>query len=148
MTVRVIYSRRHHPGSVALRTAMWSPWSHCGVIDTQRSMVVQAVAGAGVIEVPLAFFKADASRWAVVEYPGDEAMAVAAARNQIGTRYDWSGVAGIGLHRHWNDEQAWFCSELVAYALMAGGYKPFRLDAHRITPLHLWMLDAPILEAA
>lgn len=142
----VIYSRRHHPGSVALRTAMWSPWSHCGVIDGGE--VIQAVAGHGVIAMPLDAFKTDASRWAIVKYPANASVAAVAAHAQVGKGYDYKGVLGIGVHRQWHDPEDWFCSELVAFALMMGGFAPFRLDAFRITPQHLWMLNYPIIDAA
>lgn len=144
---KIIFSRRHHPGSVALRTVMWSPWSHCGVIDGEE--VIQAMAGAGVVVTPLAEFKAHASEWAVIDiHPVNDSVMLVAARAQVGKDYDYLGVVGIGLHRTWHEPDAWFCSELVAYALMCGGLNLFRLDADRITPQHLWMLNFPILEAA
>jgi hypothetical protein len=143
----IIFSRRHHPGSVLLRAGLWSPWSHCGVIDHAKGEVVQAVAGSGVIATPLDAFKNDASRFAVVSFPfADAGRSVAAARNQIGKRYDLRGVTGTALHRRWDDPDAWFCSELVAYALREGGLHLFRTDAWRITPQHLWMLDLPVIE--
>lgn len=144
MTVRVIFSRRHHLGSVALRTFMWSPWSHCGVID--GNWVIQATSNHGVIATPLEAFKADASEWAIVEFDADAETVITAIRSQIGKPYDWAGCAGIAFHRNWQDEDAWFCSELVVWALEQGGCKLFRLKARRITPQHLWMVERPLVE--
>lgn len=125
---------------------MWSPWSHCGVID--GDMVIQA-STEGVIRTPLAEFKAHASEWAIVSFPANDNEAVArAANHELGQPYDYLGVAGIGLHRDWQDPSAWFCSELVAYVLACGGLHLFRSDAKRITPQHLWMLNYPIIDAA
>jgi uncharacterized protein YycO len=150
MTVRVIFSRRRNLGSVALRTVMWSPWSHCGVID--GDFVIQAVANpfgkSEVIYTHLEHFKAESARWAIVEFEADERRTCEAARSQIGKPYDWLGVAGIGFHRDWSDDTSWFCSELVAWALEQGGCDLFRIGAKRITPQHLWMLERPILLAA
>lgn len=146
MTVRVIFSRRHHPGSLVLRTFMWSPWSHCGIIDGDH--VIQATAGHGVINTKLDDFMADASRYAVVEFEANAWQVIQAARSQLGKPYDLLGCAGIYFHRSWQDDDAWFCSELVAWALEQGGCDLFRLDARRITPQHLWMLERPILLAA
>lgn len=144
MTVRVIFSRRHHPGSVMLRTALWSPWSHCGIID--GDYVIQAIAGEGVVRTPLWLFKDIASEWSIVEFEADADIAIAAAESQIGKPYDWTGCAGIFFHRSWEDTDAWFCSELVVWALEQGGCKLFRIEARRITPQHLWMLDKPSVE--
>lgn len=144
MTVRVIFSRRHHPGSVALRTFMWSPWSHCGVID--GNYVVQATSTHGVGYTLLEDFKKDASEWAILEFPADEWLTLQAMRSQIGKPYDWLGCAGIFFHRRWEEEDAWFCSELVVWALAQGGCNLFRIDARRITPQHLWMLDFPLVD--
>lgn len=143
--VHVIYARRHQLGSLALRTAMWSPWSHCGVIDGDT--VVEALMGVGVVRTPLADVKARSSEWAIVAYPGDVAEAIAAAHKQVPSPYDTLGVVGIGLHRRWQDPSAWFCSELVAFALAAGGLHLFRAEQWRITPYHLWMLNYPIVES-
>lgn len=144
--VRVIFSRRHHPGSVGLRLFMWSPWSHCGIIDGDN--VIQATTSHGVCITPMAEFTLLASEWSIVEFEADEVATIKAARNQLYKPYDWKGCAGIFFHREWNEDDAWFCSELVAWALEQGGLKLFREDARRITPQHLWMLERPILLAA
>lgn len=124
---------------------MWSPWSHCGIIDGDK--VIEAVAVHGVVETPLAEVLSRSSRWAIVEYPGNADAAIAAVRSQLGKPYDYSGVAGVGLHRDWNDLVAWFCSELTTHGLLAGGLALFRIATRRVTPQHLWMLNYPIIEA-
>lgn len=139
---RVIFSRRHHPGSVLLRTALWSPWSHCGIIVGDS--VIEARADGGVVRTPLHEFQAHASRWAIVQFPANDNAGYAACA-EVGKPYDFAGVAGIGLHRRWSDADKWFCSELVAYALKRGGLALFREDENRITPQHLWMLNYPVL---
>lgn len=137
-TVRVIFSRRHNVGSLALRFCMWSAWSHVAIIDGDE--VIEAAAFHGVRARSLAEFKAEASHWEIIEVPVvDAAAVIAAARSQIGRRYDWLGVAGLGLHRRWQDAVAWFCSELVAWAFHAGGTPLFRTDAWRITPRDLFI---------
>lgn len=50
-------------------------------------------------------------------------------------------LLGLLMHRDWQEEDRWFCSELVAWAFTQGGSPLFRREAmHRITPQHLWML--------
>ena len=143
---RVIFSRRNHPGSLLLRTGMWSPWSHCGVIDGDT--VIQAAAGVGVVRTPLHQFKALASCWSIVQYPIFEGDAVNAAARQLGTKYDMAGAIGVAVHREWWQDDAWFCSELVAHALEQAGLKLFRGSARRITPQHLWMLNYPVVDSS
>jgi len=136
--VRVIFSRRHHIGSLALRTAMWSAWSHCGIID--GTTVIEAVMGHGVVETPLDEFLARSSAWEVIEIPAaDPAAVIAAARSQIGKPYDAKGVLGIAVRRAWQQPDAWFCSELVAWAFHSAGTWLFRADAWRITPRDLYI---------
>lgn len=142
MTVQVVFSRNHTPGSILLRAALWSPWSHCALVDGDT--VIEAAAFRGVRERPLHDFMADATKAAVLSLPGDPGAVIAAARSQLGKPYDWLGVAGIGFRRRWQDEDAWFCSELVAWAFEVAGAPLFRTGYWRVTPQTIY---APIWPA-
>lgn len=138
MTVRLLFTRRRSLGSVFLRTALWSAWSHVAIIDGDE--VIEAVMGTGVRSHPLSASIADASEWEVVEVPCRVPDAViAAARSQIGKPYDYRGVLGIGARRRWQDDGSWFCSELVAHAFEAAGEPLVRVQAWRITPRDLYL---------
>ena len=64
-----------------------------------------------------------------------------AAASQIGKPYDYTAILGLGLRRDWQEEDAWFCSELVAWAFQHAGEPLFRAEClRRVTPQHLWML--------
>ena len=52
MSVQVIFTRSHAIGSLLLRTALWSPWSHCAIVDGEE--VIEAAAFGGVRARPLA----------------------------------------------------------------------------------------------
>lgn len=132
MTVQVIFTRSHAIGSLLLRTALWSPWSHCAIVDGEE--VIEAAAFGGVRARPLTDMLADATKMAFVTLPGDPQAVIAAARSQIGKPYDWPGVLGFGFRRRWQDDDAWFCSELVAWAFVEAGTPLFRTEAWRITP--------------
>ena len=138
--VRLLFTRRRHPGSALIRVTTWSAWSHVDLIDDQS--VLGAVAFHGVERELLATRLANASRAAVMTIPCADAQAViAAAESQIGKPYDWLGVLGIGLHRDWQEPDRWFCSEMAAWAFHEAGRPLFRPDAlYRVTPQHLWML--------
>lgn len=147
-TVRVLFTRRRHPGSLAIRTFTWSAWSHVDLLDVSsgQPLLIGAVAPSGVVIEPLAYRLQKASRAALVEFKVGRAAAVLeAARSQIGKPYDWTGVAGLVTRsRDWQGEEDWFCSELVAWAIAQGGLPLFRKPmVGRITPQHLWMLDNP-----
>lgn len=105
--------------------------------------VIEAVALEGVRQVPKAYAIQRASDYCLVNLPAYNAQAIIeAARSQLGKPYDWTAVAGLGLHRDWQEEDSWFCSELVAWAADQAGEPWFRQEAlRRITPQHLWMLS-------
>ena len=138
--MQAIFCRRRNLGSALLRTALWSSWSHCGIV-TPDLTVIEAAAFHGVRERPLREFLADVSRYSIktIALPND-ARAIAFARAQIGKPYDWWGVIGIGLHRDWTDDSAWFCDELLEAACKDGGRQRFIEDVWRITPQHSWMV--------
>lgn len=52
--------------------------------------------------------------------------------------YDWTAIFGMLLQRNWQEQDSWFCSELVEAALTAGGRQRFRDDVSRITPHQTW----------
>jgi hypothetical protein len=60
---------------------------------------------------------------------------------QLGKKYDWRAVFGLGMGRDWRDPEKWFCSELVAAALEECGWLP-RLSAvnHHISPRDLLLV--------
>jgi uncharacterized protein YycO len=136
--VRVIFTRRRHPGSLLLRVALWSAWSHCAIIDGDQ--VIEAAATGGVRVRPLADLIADSSEHDIRHLPArDAASVIAAARSQVGKPYDWAGVVGIGFRRRWQDADSWFCSELIAWAFQAAGSPLFRVQSWRITPRDLFI---------
>lgn len=138
--MQVIYCRRPNIGSLLLRTGMWSSWSHCGIV-TPGMTVIEAAAFHGVIERTYADFIVSASKYSVKVIPLEsDALAVQWARSQIGKPYDWSGAIGLAFHREWDDPAAWFCSELIEGACMAGGRNRFVFNARRVTPQHSWMV--------
>lgn len=138
--MQVVYCRRLNLGSLLLRTGMWSSWSHCAIL-TPDNTAIEAAAFEGVVERPYADFIADKSEFSLktIEVP-DDAAAIAWARTQIGKPYDWLGAIGIALHREWQQDDSWFCSELVEGAAVRGGRQRFVNQAQRVTPQSSWMV--------
>lgn len=138
--MRAIYSRSLMPGSFVICALTWSKWSHCGVV-TPDGTVIEAAAFHGVREISASEFLAGKTSTLIREIPvPDDAAAIAFARTQVGKPYDYLGVAGIGLHRDWQQDDRWFCSELVEAAAAAGGRPRFINDARRVTPQESWMV--------
>ena len=88
------------------------------------------------------------SRWshaAIID--GDEIIEAVWPRVRVS-----SLARALDTHPRWavidipvaDDDDAWWCSELIPWAAKQGGTDLFRPDAlRRITPEHLWMLPAP-----
>lgn len=145
MSVRLLYTRNHHPASAGIRLATWGSFSHVAQVAGDR--IIEAVWKPGVREDLLDNAVARASRWAIVEYRhrNPEAM-IAAVRSQIGKPYDKTGALGLGLHRNWQEDDAWWCSELIPWAAAMANDPWFRAESiHRITPQHLWMRHGRIV---
>lgn len=135
-----------NPLSWAIRAGSWSRWSHVAMIDGDT--VIESVALKGVVRTPLAERQQSDPVWKISAIPCSAPDAVlAAAASQIGKPYDYTAVIGLGLHRDWQRDDAWFCSELTAWAFAQGGHPLFRADAvRRVTPQHLWMMEPNILQ--
>ena len=137
-TVSVVFTRKRSVGSVFLRTALWSAWSHCAIVDGDQ--VIEAVAVDGVRVSRLEDVLMEASKHEIIDVPVRDARAViAAADTQLGKPYDYTGVLGIGLRRRWQQTDRWFCSELVAWAFARGGTPLMRVQEWRITPRDLYL---------
>ena len=140
--MRVLLCTTDKIGSRIIRAVTWSRWSHAAIIDGDE--IIEAVWPRVRVSSLIRALE-NASAMAVIDIPvADEAGAIAAARSQVGKPYDLLGVIGLGVKRNWQDDDAWWCSELIPWAAQQGGTDLFRPDAlRRITPEHLWMLPAP-----
>ena len=140
--MRVLLCTTDKIGSRIIRAVTWSRWSHAAIIDGAEIM---GAVWPRVRVSPLADAMVSHPRWVIIDIPvADEALAIAAARSQVGKPYDLWGVLGLGIKRNWQDDEAWWCSELIPWAAKQAGTDLFRPEAlRRITPEHLWMLPAP-----
>lgn len=139
-TVRLLFSTTHWPLSAVIRVATWSWWSHVALVDGDS--VIEAVAVHGVRRGPLGNSMTRAADFALVDLPcRDPAAVLAAAASQIEKPYDYTALIGLALRRDWQQDDAWFCSELVAWAFDAAGQPLVRPEfRRRVYPQHLWML--------
>jgi hypothetical protein len=62
------------------------------------------------------------------------------ALEEIGKPYDWQGIFNFFVrNRNWEETDAWFCSELAAYAFKKAGVPLIRAETYRVTPGNLLM---------
>ena len=142
-SVQLLFSTTRSPMSWAIRACTWSPWSHVGLVDGDH--VIESMPRHGVRRIPLQQALGNASRYAFARFAArGPAKIAAAATSQLSKPYDYEAIVGMGLHRDWQRQDAWFCSELLAWAFQEAGEPLFRPElTRRVTPQHFWML-APL----
>lgn len=138
--MRVLLATSNLPGAVLIRALTWSQWSHAALLVDDANVVEATWPNVRV--TPLADVIAKHTRHIIIDLPcGNPDEAIRAALSQVGRSYDLTALFGILIHRDWQEDDRWFCSELVAWAFDQAGSPLFRHeDVHRITPQHLWML--------
>jgi uncharacterized protein YycO len=140
--MKLLFTRRRHLGSWIIRFVTWSEYSHVDLLIDNQSLV-GAIAFDGVVLSNVEARLSKASKAVLMDIPvKDIELSKEFAVNQLGKKYDWLGVIGIGLKRNWQEDGKWSCAELVAKILAEGGQKPFDSKYHhRITPQHLLSLN-------
>lgn len=137
------FSANRTLGSRLIRAATWSDFSHVEFVLPSGRLLGAAADGGVLIRDP----RTDYSRVERYRVDTQAEPIVEAAREQLCKPYDWAGVIGWGLRRDWQEDDAWFCSELVAWAFHAAGHPLLRAERlHRITPRDL--LLSPLLRSA
>jgi len=135
--MKILFCTSNRIGSSIIRKITWSEWSHCALVD--GDYVIEAV----YPKVRVSLLKEvirKYSKYTIANLPCfQETPIINAALTQIGKPYDWTALLGILWKRDWQEEDSWFCSELVAWAFSEGGSPLFRKEAmHRVTPQDLW----------
>lgn len=70
----------------------------------------------------------------------DTACATGFLNRQVRKKYDWGGLFGFIAQRDWQNQQAWFCSELAAGVIKHCGNSARKLRVDRVTPRDLFNL--------
>lgn len=137
--MKVLFCTSELIGAKLIRAVTWSDWSHVALVDGDT--VIEAVWPV-VKTTPLSEVLEKHKSYTIVELPSlDDDALLEAAKSQLGKPYDLTALFGILSHRDWQQDDRWFCSELVAWSFSKSGSPLFRPEAlPRITPQHLWML--------
>ncbi len=140
--IQLIFSNSKLPLSPFIRFVTWSDWSHVGLLVDGNLVIESTISQKGVKTATVQDFKLRAKNWAIYDLQVNHPQAVLnAALTQIGRPYDKTGILGVGLHRDWQEEDSWFCSELVLWALSKDympKYNPRFI--RRGTPQHCLMI--------
>ena len=143
--IRLLFIRQRTIGSAFIRAALWSDWSHV-LLASADGDAIESRAFSGVRLTTLQEAIDLSSKYALRSVVCDAGLAWSFATQQLGKPYDWTAVLGIGLHRDWNADDKWFCSELVVASLMAGGTMILNKPTARVTPQDLF--ESPLLRFA
>lgn len=150
--IRLIFSNSNKPLSPIIRAVTWSDYSHVGMLIDDTTVIESTLSHGGVKLAPIDVFKQRASNWLLVELTvevNDWGAILKAAYNELGKPYDFLGIAGIGFHRNWQEDDRWFCSELIPYICMKGGTDLFNhAFVHRVVPQHLLMLPSNVIDVS
>lgn len=141
--VKLIFSADTSMASRVVRIATFSWCSHVSIICPDNT-VIESIPSAGVVKTPYKTRINQSSRFEIYQVDADEQKTIAYAESQLGKPYDWAGILGWGLRRDWQEDDAWFCNELVAKSLLEAGTPVVNSELYRITPRDL--LISPLLE--
>jgi len=133
--MKVHFCRSLKPGGLFIQAATFSRWNHVAI--EINGVVFDSTFAHGVACWPAEDF---AGRYhevvtLVLELP-DEKAALAFLNAQLGKQYDLSALAALPFRGTWQDPDKWFCSELFAEMLRAGGIQLLDtvFKGYRVTP--------------
>lgn len=138
--MKVLLCTSNLPGALLIRWMTGSQWSHCALLSDD-GMAIEAT-WPRVRMVRSDKIVAAHTKSTVIDIPCDAPQAAWDwAAKQVGKPYDLTVLFGWLTGRDWQEDDSWFCSELVAKAFDAG-FSPLFRDGSlsRVTPQNLWMI--------
>src|SRR5574343_68023 len=133
--IEVVFTDSNSFSARCITAFTWSNYRHVGFYDRKNGSIIDSRSDyGGVSEYSFEKLKEDYSRILVRSFPNVPLEALNIARSQIGKPYDWTALAGIGLHRDWQETNKWFCSELVTWACQQTGADVINKQSWRVTP--------------
>lgn len=136
----LVFGNNSHWISKTIRVRTGSIWSHCGILDDrdpENLRVIEAMGGNGVHSIPLEEFQL---RYRQITFRF-VAGSIEKAESLVGQPFDLHGLRGIFFRTFTHAPDAWFCSELVAYAM---SHVPDEF-ANFYTPGAIFRLSFPLL---
>lgn len=146
----LVYSNSNLPLSPIIRWRTGSEFSHVGIIleptenaITDLSIVSHSALSVGGVRLTtLKTFLSHATNYRVTKLDVDITIEqfdklLKLTRVYEGLKYDTKGALGLGVNENWQEDDAFWCSEWIAFLLWCIGVKLKYLDdIHRISPKH------------
>jgi uncharacterized protein YycO len=134
--MKLLFATDNNIGSILTRWWLFSKYSHVAI--SKDGQVIEATFWHGVRQVPEEDFikKYKEVLHCHVNNVDDE-KAWKFASEQVGKPYDYTALFGLLFRKNWQEPDSYFCSELVACALIAGGIEVIRRESPRVTPQDL-----------
>ena len=134
------FSTTRHISSYMIRAFTWSWASHVDFVLPDGKLLGALATHNGVkVHSP---FEYSRSEQYIIDAPDS---VIDFAMTQVDKPYDWAGILGIVTrNRNWEDDNKWFCSELVAWSFKQAGCPLLNENSYRITPRDL--LISPLLK--
>lgn len=152
--IKLLFSANKTIVSRTIRIATWSKYSHVDFIlsndipDLLRHniyrypgfykfpIVLGAVVGKGVSLREMSQVLESSTQYAIAKVDVSD-KAIDYAISQLGKKYDYSAILGFPTRSDIENQNKWFCSELVAWAIERSGTDLFNEPISRITPRDL-----------
>lgn len=136
--MNIIYCKSNSIAGRLIRLFTFSKWNHVAI--EYNGQVIDSTARHGVSMSSLNDF--------IVRYDETYTEAIRGVneftvwsflKSQLGKGYDFRAIVALPFRKPWQDDTRWFCSELVAAALIRGG-KKLKINSGRVTPRDLWVM--------
>ena len=137
MNAQIVFMDSDNLFAKAIKAVTWSDWSHVGIMFG-GDLVDSRYKDGGVTLTDYLTRVSQYKRIQILEVPIPAAKVWPYVTSQIGKPYDVSAVLGIPFRRDWQEDDKWFCSELVAWAFGAAGHPLIYKQHGRVTPQDLY----------
>ena len=138
--IYLLFSRSRTIGSMGIRLATWSSFSHVDMVSS-RDVLVGATLAHGTVALPIDRRVRQASLLGLYRIDApmkNEQRFKDFVWSQIGKPYDLGAIFGLPFRRNFQDEDRWFCSEQMAAAGEFADIPLVRKGSWRVTPQDLW----------
>ena len=135
----LLFSTTSNIASKFIRLVTWGNYSHVEALDKDGFLTGAEFPKGGVSQPYQKRFElATKCRLVKVDIADTEAF-YKFLYAQIGKPYDWKAIFGYLFRKNWDQDNEWFCSELIAKAAIEGKTPLATFKSFKISPRDLLM---------